>query len=104
MTPPKAVPTKVVETTKSLTARAGWMKARIQALTVPAQKMLVLSWPQGVPHFDECTNDHFDALLRVIELVEAEHSAPFFEPDPTTPKPKKRNIAGFDNPKDAFPG
>jgi hypothetical protein len=104
VTPPKAVPTKVVETPKSLTARAGWMKARIQALTVPAQKMLVLSWPQGVPHFDECTNEHFDALLRVIELVEAEHSAPFFEPDPTTPKPKKRNIAGFDNPKDAYPG
>ena len=103
-TPPKAKASKVVETTKSLTARAGWMKARIQALTVPAQKMLVLSWPQGVPHFDECTNEHFDALIRVIELVETEHSAPFFEPDPTTPKPKKRKIAGFDNPDDAYPG
>ena len=104
VTPPKAVPTKVVETTKSLTARAGWMKARIQALTVPAQKMLVLSWPAGVPHFDQCTNDHFDALIRVIELVEAEHSIPFFEVDPTKPKPKKRKIAGFDNPDDAYPG
>ena len=103
-TPPKAVPTKVVETTKSLTARAGWMKARIQALTVPAQKMLVLSWPTGVPHFDQCTNEHFDALIRVIELVEAEHSIPFFEVDPTKPKPKKRKIAGFDNPDDAYPG
>jgi hypothetical protein len=80
------------------------MKARIQALTGEAQKMLILSWPQGVPHFDQCTNDHFDALLRVIELVEAEHSAPFFEPDPTKPKPKKRKIAGFDNPDDAYPG
>ena len=97
-------PTKVVETPKSLTARAGWMKARIQALTGEAQKMLVLSWPSGVPHFDQCTNDHFDALLRVIELVEAEHSAPFFAPDPTKPKPKKRKIAGFDNPDDAYPG
>ena len=97
-------PTKIVETPKSLTARAGWMKSRIQALTGEAQKMLILSWPQGVPHFDQCTNDHFDALIRAIELVEAVHSAPFFEPDPTTPKPKKRNIAGFDNPKDAYPG
>jgi hypothetical protein len=104
VTPPKAVPTKVVETPKSLTARAGWMKARIQALTVPAQKMLVLSWPQGVPHFDQCTNEHFDALIRVIELVEAEHSIPFFEVDPTKPKPKRRKIAGFDNPEDAYPG
>jgi len=104
VTPPKAVPTKVVETPKSLTARAGWMKARIQALTVEAQKMLILSWPQGVPHFDQCTNEHFDALIRVIELVEAEHSIPFFEVDPTTPKPKKRKIAGFDNPDDAYPG
>jgi len=104
VTPPKAVPTKVVETPKSLTARAGWMKARIQALTVPAQKMLVLSWPQGVPHFDQCTNEHFDALIRVIELVEAEHSIPFFEVDPTKPKPKRRKIAGFDNPDDAYPG
>jgi len=104
VTPPKAAPTKVVETPKSLTARAGWMKARIQALTVPAQKMLVLSWPAGVPHFDQCTNEHFDALIRVIELVEAEHSIPFFEVDPTKPKPKKRKIAGFDNPDDAYPG
>jgi len=97
-------PTKVVETPKSLTARAGWMKARIQALTGEAQKMLILSWPQGVPHFDQCTNEHFDALVRVIELVEAEHSAPFFVVDPTKPKPKKRKIAGFDNPDDAYPG
>jgi len=112
-TPPqvKPIPTKVVETTKSLTARAGWMKARIQALTVPAQKMLILSWPQGVPHFDQCTNEHFDALLQVIELVEAEHSAPFFDPDPTKPKPKRRKIAGFDDAdvtvfktKDEYPG
>jgi len=97
-------PTKVVETPKSLTARKGWMKARIEALTVEAQKMLILSWPQGVPHFDQCTNEHFDALVRVIELVEAEHSAPFFVVDPTKPKPKKRKIAGFDNPDDAYPG
>jgi hypothetical protein len=103
-------PTKVVETPKSLTARAGWMKARIQALTGEAQKMLILSWPQGVPHFDQCTNDHFDALIRVIELVEAEHSIPFFEVDPTKPKPKKRKSV-FDDAdvsvfktKDEYPG
>jgi hypothetical protein len=100
----------VIESPKSLTARAGWMKARIQALTVPAQKMLVLSWPVGVPHFDQCTNEHFDALVRVIELVEAEHSAPFFEPDPTKPKLKRRKIVGFDDAdisfktKDDYPG
>ena len=102
--PYNSTPTKVVETPKSLTARAGWMKSRIQALTGEAQKMLILSWPQGVPHFDQCTNEHFDALIRVIELVEAEHSIPFFDADPTKPKPKKRKIAGFDNPDDAYPG
>ena len=102
--PYTATPTKVVETPKSLTARAGWIKARIQALSGDAQKMLILTWPKDVPHFDQCTNEHFDALLRAIELVEAQHSAPFFAPDPTKPKPKKRKIAGFDNPVDAYPG
>jgi hypothetical protein len=103
-------PTKVVETPKSLTARAGWMKARIQALSGDAQKMLILTWPKDVPHFDQCTNENFDALLRAIELVEAEYSAPFFAPDPTKPKPKKRKIAGFDDAdislktKDEYPG
>ena len=88
----------------ALATRAEWVKQRISALTKDAQALLILAWPADVPKLQNCDNGQLDALIKAIEHVEADHSSPFFQPDPTKPKPKSRKIAGFDNPKDAYPG
>ena len=88
----------------ALATRAEWVKQRISALTKDAQALLILAWPADVPKLQNCDNDQLDALIKAIEHVEADHSSPFFQPDPTKPKPKSRKIAGFDNPEDGYPG
>ncbi len=88
----------------ALATRAEWVKQRISALTKEAQALLIVAWPTNVPRLQDCDNDQLDALIKVIMHVEADHSSPFFQPDPTKPKAKSRKIAGFDNPADGYPG
>jgi hypothetical protein len=81
---------------KALETRQEWLKRRISTLDRAAQAKLILAWPQGVPRLQDCNNAQLDALIKTIEAVEADASAPFFEPDPTQPKPKRRKLAAFD--------
>jgi hypothetical protein len=80
----------------ALTTRQDWMKARISALPKEAQKLLILMWPDDVPKLQNCTMEQIDKLIAAITTVEAEHSAPFFEPDPTLKKAVKRKLKAFD--------
>jgi hypothetical protein len=80
----------------ALTTRQDWMKARISALPKEAQKLLILMWPDDVPKLQNCTMEQIDKLIEAITTVEAEHSAPFFAPDPTLKKAVKRKLKAFD--------
>jgi hypothetical protein len=88
----------------ALATRAEWVKQRISALNKQGQGLLILAWPTDIPKLQNCDNDQLDALIKAIEHVEADQSSPFFQPDPTKPKPKSRKIAGFDLPADEYPG
>jgi len=72
------------------------LKRRISALDRQTQAKLILAWPQGVPRLQDCDNTQLDALIKTIEAVEADASAPFFEADPTKPKAKRRKLTAFD--------
>jgi hypothetical protein len=87
---------KIAASPKALETRQDWLKQRISALDRAAQAKLILAWPQGVPRLQDCNNTQLDALIKTIEAVEADASAPFFETDPTKPKPKRRKMSGFD--------
>jgi hypothetical protein len=80
----------------ALTTRQDWMKARISALPKEAQKLLILMWPDDVPKLQNCTQEQIDKLIEAITTVEAEHSAPFFAPDPTLKKAVKRKLKAFE--------
>jgi hypothetical protein len=81
---------------KAIETRQEWLKRRISALDKQTQAKLILAWPQGVPRLQDCDNAQLDALIKTIEAVEADASAPFFEADPTKPKAKRRKLAAFD--------
>jgi hypothetical protein len=80
-----------------LTIRQGWVKARIANLSPKAQNMLKVTWPEGCPKLVECDNAQLDKLVAALQVVEAEHDIPFFDADPTAPKPAKRKSKAFDS-------
>jgi hypothetical protein len=80
----------------ALTTRQDWMKARISALPKEAQKLLILMWPDDVPKLQNCTMEQIDKLIQAITTVEAEHSSPFFDPDPAMKKAIKRKLKAFE--------
>lgn len=80
----------------SLTVRRQWMRDRITALPAEARKQLQLMWPESVPKLADCTNDQIDLLIVTVKTVEMMHDAPFFDNDPTAPKPTKRKSKAFD--------
>jgi len=82
---------------KELQIRQEWMKQRIANLTREAQAMLVLCWPEGCPKLQETSPEQLQQLVKVIETVEAQHDIPFFDADPTAPKPAKRKSKAFDS-------
>jgi hypothetical protein len=82
---------------KELQIRQEWMKQRIANLTREAQAMLVLCWPQGCPKLQETSPEQLQQLVKAIETVEAQHDIPFFDTDPTAPKPAKRKSKAFDS-------
>ena len=81
---------------KELQIRQEWMKQRIANLTREAQAMLVLCWPEGCPKLQETSPEQLQQLVKAIETVEAQHDIPFFDTDPTAPKPAKRKSKTFD--------
>jgi len=81
---------------KAIETRQEWLKRRISALDKATQAKLILAWPQGVPRLQDCNNEQLDQLIKAIEAVEADANAPFFETDPTKPKPKRRKLAAFE--------
>jgi hypothetical protein len=82
---------------KELQIRQEWMKQRIANLTREAQAMLILCWPEGCPKLQETSPEQLQQLVKVIETVEAQHDIPFFDADPTAPKPAKRKSKAFDS-------
>lgn len=82
---------------KELQIRQEWMKQRIDNLTREAQAMLILCWPEGCPKLQETSPEQLQQLIKVIETVEAQHDIPFFDADPTAPKPAKRKSKAFDS-------
>jgi len=80
-----------------LAIRQGWVKARIANLSPKAQNMLKVTGPQGCPKLVECDNAQLDKLVAALQVVEAEHDIPFFDADPTAPKPAKRKSKAFDS-------
>lgn len=82
---------------KELQIRQEWMKQRIANLTREAQAMLILCWPDGCPKLQETSPEQLQQLVKVIETVEAQHDIPFFDADPTAPKPAKRKSKAFDS-------
>jgi len=80
-----------------LTIRQGWVKARIANLSPKAQNMLKVTWPEGCPKLQDCKHHHIDQLIDAIIKVEAEHDIPFFDADPTAPKPATRKSKAFDS-------
>ena len=95
-TPTEKPSGKIAASPKALETRQEWLKRRISTLDRAAQAKLILAWPQGVPRLQDCNNAQLDALIKTIEAVEADASAPFFDPDPTQAKPKRRKLAAFD--------
>jgi hypothetical protein len=53
-------------------------------------------WPDDVPKLQNCTQEQIDKLIAAITTVEAEHSAPFFDPDPAMKKVVKRKLKAFE--------
>ena len=82
---------------KELQIRQEWMRQRIANLTREAQAMLVLCWPEGCPKLQETSPEQLQQLVKAIEVVEAQHDIPFFDTDPTAPKPAKRKSKAFDS-------
>jgi hypothetical protein len=82
---------------KELQIRQEWMKQRIANLTREAQAMLILCWPEGCPKLQETSPEQLQQLVKAIETVEAQHDIPFFDTDPTAPKPAKRKSKAFDS-------
>ena len=95
-TPNETASGDIAASPKALETRQEWLKRRISTLNRAAQAKLILAWPQGVPRLQDCNNAQLDALIKTIEAVEADASAPFFDPDPTQAKPKRRKLAAFD--------
>lgn len=89
-------PGAIIDTPKAIKTRQEWLKKRIGALDKATQAKLVLAWPHGTPRLQDCDNEQLNTLIKTLEAIEADAQAPFFEPDPTRPKPKRRKIAGFD--------
>jgi hypothetical protein len=71
-------------------ARRDWVRARISNLTKPAQNLLILTWPNQIPKLQQCDHDQLDTLIKTIQTIETETSAPFHPADPTTPKPESK--------------
>ena len=94
--PNKTASGDIAASPKAIETRQEWLKRRISALDKQTQAKLILAWPQGVPRLQDCDNLQLDALIKTIEAVEADASAPFFEADPTKPKAKRRKLAAFD--------
>lgn len=82
---------------KELQIRQEWMRQRIANLTREAQAMLILCWPEGCPKLQETSPEQLQQLVKAIEVVEAQHDIPFFDTDPTAPKPAKRKSKAFDS-------
>jgi hypothetical protein len=79
---------KIIPTT--LLARQDWMTERIKHLPAEAQKMLRALWPNEVPKIAECFNEHIDLLIRIVAMLEAEHSVQFFTTDPAVKPSRKK--------------
>jgi len=88
--------TPPLTTAIDIEVRRDWLKGRITALTPAAQIMLKHSWPADTPRLTDCTNNQLNRIIKVIEIVEAHHTAPFYPPDPTTPKPT-HNLTTFND-------
>lgn len=81
---------KIIKLDTGLHKRRDWMTARIKHLPAPAQKMLRSLWPVDVPKLGEADNEQIDLLIRIVGLLEAEHSVQFFETDPTVKVARKK--------------
>jgi hypothetical protein len=66
------------------------MTARIKHLPEKAQKMLRALWPNEVPKLADASSEHIDLLIRIVGLLEAEHSVQFFETDPAAKVGRKK--------------
>lgn len=72
--------------------RRAWIVERMRTLAQidGALDMLARRWPEGVPTLKQAdghTDAQLDAIAAVLDAVETQTTAPFGEPDPTTPRP-----------------
>jgi hypothetical protein len=81
---------KIIKLDTGLDKRRDWMTARIKHLPAPAQKMLRSLWPVDVPKLGEADNEQIDLLIRIVGLLEAEHSVQFYETDPAAKVGRKK--------------
>jgi hypothetical protein len=70
--------------------RRNWLKERIQRLIsiADAKKELVALWPADIPKLSgdhEHTDPELDAIIAVVDSLEAAHGLPFFGTDPNHP-------------------
>ena len=81
---------KIIKLDTGLDKRRDWMTARIKHMPEPAQKMLRALWPNEVPKLGEADNEQIDLLIRIVGLLEAEHSVQFYETDPSAKPARKK--------------
>lgn len=83
----------------------------VKAHSVRAAETLALSWPQDVPTFKgghAHTDDELQAIAKVLERVEANHSVPFAvvpytEPTQPIERPKPAPVAAWTPPDEGAP-
>ena len=81
---------KIIKLDTGLDKRRDWMTARIKHMPEPAQKMLRALWPNEVPKLADASSEQIDLLIRIVGLLEAEHSVQFFETDPMVKPARKK--------------
>jgi hypothetical protein len=52
--------------------------------------MLRALWPNEVPKLADASSEQIDLLIRIVGLLEAEHSVQFFETDPAAKVGRKK--------------
>lgn len=73
--------------------RRQWLAERLAALPAEARTTMAAHWPAGVPGMKgdhRHTDAEIDAVVAVLDRVEAGHDVPFGAPDPTLPAPAPR--------------